>query len=90
MWAPAGLKVKAQASGCRTRDLCWCWIKTIEWYPVRAVRSRGINGGGLQPVYQTEPLFRHVHDLCVDRQGNIFVVQWNAGGAYPMKLERLR
>ena len=44
---------------------------------------------GLQPVYQTEPLFKHVHDLCVDRQGNIFVVQWNAAGAYPMKLERL-
>lgn len=40
-------------------------------------------------MYQTEPLFKHVHDLCVDRQGNIFVVQWNAAGAYPMKLERL-
>lgn len=45
--------------------------------------------GKLQPMYQTEKTFLHVHDLCVDRDGNIFVVQWNAAGAYPIKLELL-
>lgn len=45
--------------------------------------------GKIQPMHQTSNTFLHVHDLCVDTEGNVFVVQWNAKGAYPMKLERL-
>jgi hypothetical protein len=36
------------------------------------------------------PVFVHVHDLCVDRDGNIIVVQWAAGGASPIKLEAVK
>lgn len=46
--------------------------------------------GKLQPLYQATPDFAHVHDLCVDRDGNIIVVQWNAGGASPIKLEPVK
>lgn len=46
--------------------------------------------GKLQPMFQKTNTFLHVHDLCVDRNGNIFVVQWNAKGAYPIKLEWLK
>ena len=46
--------------------------------------------GKIQPMFQTTKTFLHVHDLCVDRDGNIFVVQWNAKGAYPIKLELLK
>ncbi len=55
--------------------------------------------GGTAPVYvdgkvqrmqQQTKTFKHVHDLCVDREGNIYVVQWNAQGAYPMKLELIK
>ena len=45
--------------------------------------------GKLQPMQQATKTFLHVHDLCVDRKGNVFVVQWNAKGAYPIKLEKL-
>ncbi|MEO0793840.1 MAG: 6-bladed beta-propeller [Verrucomicrobiota bacterium] len=44
--------------------------------------------GVLQPLNQAPNApFKHVHDLCVDREENIYVCQWNAGGAYPIKLE---
>jgi len=46
--------------------------------------------GKIQPMYQKTKTFLHVHDLCVDKQGNVFVVQWNAKGAYPIKLERIK
>ncbi len=46
--------------------------------------------GKLQPLYQAVPVFVHVHDLCVDRDGNIIVVQWAAGGASPIKLEAVK
>ncbi|HVK98543.1 MAG TPA: hypothetical protein VM553_01965 [Dongiaceae bacterium] len=34
--------------------------------------------------------FYHVHDVCPDRDGNVYVCQWNAGKTYPLKLERIR
>ena len=46
--------------------------------------------GKIQPMYQATKTFIHVHDLCVDRHGNVFVAQWNAKGAYPIKLELLK
>lgn len=43
--------------------------------------------GKLQPMKQELRAFRHVHDLMVDKQGNIYVMEWNAGCRYPTKLE---
>jgi hypothetical protein len=33
--------------------------------------------------------FCHVHDICVDFEGNAYVCQWNAGRIYPLKLHRI-
>ncbi len=46
--------------------------------------------GLIQPMYQERKTFLHVHDVCVDKRGNIYVVQWNSKGAYPIKLELLK
>jgi hypothetical protein len=46
--------------------------------------------GKIQPMYQVTKTFYHVHDLCVDTKGNIYVVQWNAKGSYPIKLELIK
>ncbi len=42
--------------------------------------------GKLQPLRQAEPLFLHCHDLLVDKDGAIYVGQWNAERRYPVKL----
>ncbi|MEM9143637.1 MAG: 6-bladed beta-propeller [Bacteroidota bacterium] len=56
------------------------------------------NPGGTEPVYengrlqlmlQDQPVFKHCHDICVDRDKNLYVCQWNAGGVYPYKLHRV-
>jgi hypothetical protein len=56
------------------------------------------NPGGTAPVYkdgklevllQDQPIFKHCHDVCVDTDKNLYVCQWNAGGVYPYKLERV-
>lgn len=56
------------------------------------------NPGGTAPVYkgdepelmvQDQPIFKHCHDVCVDDDKNLYVCQWNAGGTYPIKLERV-
>ena len=56
------------------------------------------NPGGNAPVYkdgklelllQEQPVFKHCHDVCVDEDKNLYVCQWNAGGVYPYKLERV-
>ncbi|MEO1013462.1 MAG: 6-bladed beta-propeller, partial [Bacteroidota bacterium] len=56
------------------------------------------NPGGTAPVYkegklglmlQDKPVFKHCHDVCVDRDKNLYVCQWNAGGLYPYKLHRV-
>ncbi len=31
--------------------------------------------------------FHHVHDVCADANGNLYVCEWNAGNIYPVKLE---
>lgn len=33
--------------------------------------------------------FMHPHDVCVDRDGNIYVPQWASKKTYPVKLERV-
>ncbi|RKN76736.1 NHL repeat-containing protein [Ulvibacterium marinum] len=56
------------------------------------------NPGGTEPIYengklqlmlQDQPIFKHCHDVCVDRDKNLYVCQWNAGGVYPYKLHRV-
>ncbi len=55
------------------------------------------NLGGTEPVYvdgklntlgQAEKLFVHPHDVCVDRNENIYVAQWASGKVYPYKFTR--
>jgi DNA-binding beta-propeller fold protein YncE len=43
----------------------------------------------LQPLHQTDPIFKHGHDLYVDSNGNIYVGEWNADRRYPAKLHRI-
>ncbi len=45
--------------------------------------------GKLQLMLQDRPIFKHCHDVCVDRDKNLYVCQWNAGGVYPYKLHRV-
>lgn len=52
------------------------------------------NPGGSEPVYengqltplsQTDKIFIHPHDVCVDDEGSIYVAQWASGKVYPYK-----
>ncbi len=36
-----------------------------------------------------DSVFHHVHDVCADADGNIYVCQWNAGKIYPWKLVKI-
>jgi hypothetical protein len=45
--------------------------------------------GKLKPMYQTIKVFQHPHDVCVDRDENLYVAQWNSGKTYPIKLYRV-
>ncbi len=56
--------------------------------------------GGTEPVYKNGKLteqrkdtsftdFMHPHDVCVDRDENIYVPQWASKRTYPVKLERM-
>ncbi|MBT9188274.1 6-bladed beta-propeller [Zobellia russellii] len=47
------------------------------------------NNGKLQRMMQQEPVFHHCHDVCIDNDDNLYVCQWNANKAYPIKLERV-
>ena len=56
------------------------------------------NPGGTPPVYengrlqlmlQSEPVFNHCHDVCIDADENLYICQWNANKTYPIKLERI-
>jgi hypothetical protein len=46
--------------------------------------------GKLQPMHQTESVFKHCHDLYVDNAGDIYVGEWNADRRYPWKLSRVK
>lgn len=45
--------------------------------------------GQLQIMYQDKPVFKHCHDVCVDDDQNLMVLQWRANGVYPYKLHRV-
>lgn len=57
------------------------------------------NPGGTKPTYnknglldmmqQEQPIFKHCHDVCVDKDKNLYVCQWNADKVYPYKLHRV-
>jgi hypothetical protein len=44
--------------------------------------------GVLQTMVQTDKIFVHPHDVCIDRDDNIYVAQWASGKVYPYKLTR--
>lgn len=45
--------------------------------------------GELQLMVQSDPVFQHCHDVCVDEDKNIYVCQWNANQSYPIRLVRV-
>ncbi|MEX0275627.1 MAG: 6-bladed beta-propeller [Flavobacteriaceae bacterium] len=45
--------------------------------------------GALDPMYQAIKIFYHPHDVCVDKDENLYVAQWNSGKTYPIKLIRV-
>lgn len=45
--------------------------------------------GKLRPMRHTEDVFVHPHDLIVDDEDSIYVAQFDSGGTYPIKLERV-
>jgi hypothetical protein len=58
------------------------------------------NPGGAAPSYKDDKLqtmlqdpelnlFHHCHDVCIDEDENLYICEWNAEGAYPIKLERI-
>lgn len=42
--------------------------------------------GDLLHLYQDKAVFKNVHDVCVDKEKNLYACQWNAGRVYPYKL----
>lgn len=47
-------------------------------------------GNELQQTFQSDnPVFQHGHDVCVDDEKNLYICQWNAGHAAPVKLKRV-
>ena len=45
--------------------------------------------GVLDPLRQTDKIFVHPHDVCVDKDENLYVAQWASGKVYPYKLTRV-
>ncbi len=43
----------------------------------------------LQPMAQAEKILVHPHDVCIDRDENIYVAQWASGKVYPYKFTRV-
>lgn len=43
--------------------------------------------GSLNELKQEQPFFSYPHDVCVDRDENLYVAQWNSGKVYPYKLQ---
>ncbi|MEN3942667.1 hypothetical protein WJU23_15305 [Prosthecobacter sp. SYSU 5D2] len=46
-------------------------------------------GDQVKLLLQDQPVFRNVHDVCVDDVGDLYGCQWNADKAYPYKLRRV-
>ncbi len=51
--------------------------------------SDPLQKGDVSRLQQTLRVFQHPHDVCVDRDENLYVAQWNSGQTYPIKLIRI-
>jgi hypothetical protein len=85
--------------------VCWSRLKYLNLTPnsgfitILDKNNKVVsNPGGTKPIYrngelqlmvQENAIFKHCHDVCVDEDKNIYVCQWNANQAYPVKLERV-
>ncbi|MEM6765846.1 MAG: 6-bladed beta-propeller [Bacteroidota bacterium] len=85
--------------------VCWSRLRYLNQTPdsgfVTILDKQGkvvSNPGGTKPAYkkgelqlmkQEVPVFKHCHDVCIDKDKNIYVCQWNANKSYPIKLERV-
>ena len=85
--------------------VCWSRLRYLNQTPnsgfvtILDRRNRVVsNPGGTPPRYedgeaqlmvQAQPIFKHCHDVCVDRDANLYVCQWNANRTYPVKLHRV-
>lgn len=85
--------------------VCWSRLRYLEQTPnsgfvtILNEQDKVIsNPGGTPPEYrgdrlqlmvQSDPVFMHCHDVCVDQDENLYVCQWNAGQSYPIKLVRI-
>ena len=85
--------------------VCWSRLRYLNQTPdsgfvtILNAQDRVVsNPGGTAPSYvdgvlqlmlQDTPIFHHCHDVCVDRDKNLYVCQWNANKSYPIKLERV-
>lgn len=45
--------------------------------------------GQLQTMTQSDKIFVHPHDVCVDDDENLYVAQWASGKVYPYKFKRV-
>jgi sugar lactone lactonase YvrE len=45
--------------------------------------------GKLKEMAQAEKIFVHPHDVCVDKDENLYVAQWASGKVYPYKFKRV-
>lgn len=52
-------------------------------------KAPAYSDGELQTMYQDKPIFKHCHDVCIDDDKNMYVLQWNADRVYPYKLHRI-
>ncbi|MBS1486534.1 MAG: 6-bladed beta-propeller [Bacteroidetes bacterium] len=85
--------------------VCWSRLRYLEqtdnsgFVTILDAKDKVIsNPGGTEPKYQngelqlmiqSQPIFNHCHDVCIDNDKNIYVCQWNANKTYPVKLERI-
>jgi hypothetical protein len=85
--------------------VCWSRLKYLEqmdnsgFVTILNKENKVVsNPGGTAPEYrngemqlmvQSQPVFKHCHDVCIDQDENIYVCQWNAGKTYPIKLTRV-
>ena len=47
------------------------------------------DAGKLQPMRHSENVFQHPHDICIGKDGSLYVAQFSSGQTYPVKLERV-
>ncbi|MGC6423348.1 MAG: 6-bladed beta-propeller [Flavobacteriaceae bacterium] len=51
--------------------------------------TKYVNEKNVESYRQHLRIFQHPHDVCVDRDENLYVAQWNSGNTYPIKLARI-